>query len=168
VRQQLVACAERVLHGRLVGRDNDIVAGHLGVVENEATADGVERPLRDHGPAGVKRPKHHGVRVEPLLLGAVQDDVVGQIEPDRMLTEQRQHARAGDGVDPLGRQLRVDRVRPLAHQAERDGRDAPVPLAGRPERSAQFHGDALDGVEPAVLRQATSEAVGGDHRADGV
>ena len=53
--KQLVAGAERVPHGRRVGdHDGVVAAGHLGVVEDEAAADRVERPLRQHRPPSSK------------------------------------------------------------------------------------------------------------------
>ncbi len=74
----------------------------------------------------------------------------------------------GDGRDPLGGAIGIDRVGPLPHQAERDGRDAAVALTGRTEGAEQFDGDPLRRVERPVLRQTAGEPVGGDHRADGV
>jgi hypothetical protein len=169
VGEQLVTGAERVTHRRLVGdHDGVVIVGDLCVVEDEAPADGVESALRHHGIGAVEGSKHHGVGVKSGLLVAMQDDVVGQAECDRMLAEQRQLSGVGDGRYPVRGAVGVDRVGPLPHQAERDGRDAAVALAGRTEGAEQFDGDPTRGVECPVLRQTADEPVGGDHRADGV
>ena len=85
-----------------------------------------------------------------------------------MLAEQRELPGVGDGRYPLGRAVRVDGVGPLAHQPERDGRDAAVALAGRAEGAEQLDGDPRRRVEGPVLAQTAGEPVGSDHRADGV
>ena len=167
--EQLVAGAEREAHRRLVGDDNGLVGvGHLRVVDDEAAADGVERPLRQHATCAVEGSKSHGVGVKSGLLVAVQHDVVGQVEGDRMLAQQRQLSGCGDRGDPLGRALGVDGVRPLPRQAEGDGGNAAVALTGGAERPEQFSGDPPGRTERPVLGQPPDEPVGGDHRADGV
>lgn len=138
-RQQLVAGAERVPDGRLIGDDDGVVTvGDLRVVEDEAATDGVERPLCQRRTGVVEGP------------------------------QQRQRSGVRDGGDPFGGAVGVDRVGPLPHQAEGDGGDAAVALAGRAERAEQFDGDPPGRVELLVLRQPAGEPVGGDHRADGV
>ena len=159
--EQLVAGAERVTHRRLVGdHDGVVVVGDLCVVEDEAPADGVEGALRHHRTAVIEGPKHHGVGVKSGLLVAMQDDVVGQAECDRMLAEQRQLSGVGDGRDPVGRAVGVDRVGPLPHQAEGDGRDAAVALAGRAEGAEQFDGDPtrVESSVPSCARPRTNRS----------
>jgi hypothetical protein len=132
VDQQFIAGAKRIAHGgRVCDDDGVVIVGDLRVVEDESPSDGIERSLRHHRVVVAVCAKHHRVGVKPRFLGGVQDDVVGEAERDRMFVEQRQLIGSVDGGDALGRAVGVDGVRPLPHQAKRDGGNAAVPLTRR-------------------------------------
>ena len=63
---------------------------------------------------------------------------------------------------------RVDGLGLLAGQAEHDGLDAAVAVAGRAERAEQLGPHTRDAGQQAVLIERAGEHEGGAHRADRV
>ena len=85
-----------------------------------------------------------------------------------VLAAEQETAGLLDRVETRVRGVGVDRLRVLTHQAEDDRLVGAVPVAGLPERPAQFDLDARDVVEEPCLAQGFEEPPRGSHRTDGV
>ncbi len=98
----------------------------------------------------------------------MQDHVLVDVKGDRHPAEQRQAASPADlGDERLGGR-RVDGLRLLARQAEHDGLDAAVAVAGGAERAEQLGPDTGDVIQPAVLVERGDKHEGCAHRPDRV
>lgn len=163
--EQFLARVERELDGRRVLHDT--VGAERVLVDDEPASDGVVDALEQHRSVSAERPSDHAVRVPGQRLAAVQDEVVAVKGHLAQAAEQKAVGLL-DRVETRVRGVGVDRLRVLTHQAEDDRLVGAVPVAGLPERPAQFDLDARDVVEEPCLAQGFEEPPRGSHGTDGV
>ncbi len=106
---------------------------------DEAAADRVEDALHERRAVRIDGPEGHPVGVAGKRRAIVEEDVGHRIEADLRQADAGKRLRRRDAFEDCGNTVRVDRVRRLAGQRQRDGAVGAVSLPGEGERAVQAH-----------------------------
>ena len=144
----------------------DHAAGSLCFIDDKTAADGIVGvamqltviAFDDQG---------HGVGVERQVF-VDQAHVPGPDERDRQTTVEQQRVGFAQGFDADADLRRIDRVRPLAHQAHDHRVVAAVTDAGGRQRTIKLNFDAPYLFQKTLLTQTLHEQRRGAHRPHGV
>ncbi len=168
--QHFLRRGERIGHARAVIDGLAALLDRLQfrVGDDKATADGIIDALDQQPALVIESGEGHAVRMARQRVLLVEDEIFGRLELVGRMAGRRNRTgllhRLYDGVHRVG----IDKVRPLAGQAENDCPAGAMTNAGEGERPVQAdlqaRNDGTGGARPLVAEDQRQKAVGRRHR----